>query len=88
MKKLQVLNLVTDLTSNLGTYFNEFFIYWNIIICHLFKEKLQTKCLYDERMFADTKSGSKSRLDANDTEEDYFEIMKNMNDDKRKVQLT
>ena len=39
-------------------------------------------------MFADTKDGSKSGLDKNDTEEDYFEIMKNMNDDKRKVQLT
>ena len=31
------------------------------------------------------KEENKFELDPNDTEDDYFEIMKNMNDDKRKV---
>ena len=49
-------------------------------------EKLQTKCVFDERMFAsnnDPNDESKFEVDNSNTEDDYFEIMKNMNDKKK-----
>ena len=52
---------------------------------YLIIDYIPTKCVYDERMFAPEsvlKDGHKLDSDANRTEEDYFEIMKNMNDDK------
>ena len=41
------------------------------------------KCVYDERMFA--KDADKLNVDATDPEDDYFQIMKNMNAEQRKV---
>ncbi len=38
------------------------------------------KCVYDERMFA-----KDANADTTDPEDDYFQIMKNMNAEQRKV---
>ena len=38
------------------------------------------KCVYDERMFA-----KDANVDTTDPEDDYFQIMKNMNAEQRKV---
>ena len=55
-----------------------------MFINFLQSDKPPTKCVYDERMFAsqnDSKEESKFEVDTNNTEDDYFEIMKNMNGD-------
>ena len=52
------------------------------------EDNVATKCVYDERMFAThphTKDTKELDLDTKDTEEEYLEIMRNMNDDKEKV---
>ena len=41
------------------------------------------KCVYDERMFS--KDEDKLNVDTTDPEDDYFQIMKNMNAEQRKV---
>ena len=41
------------------------------------------KCVYDERMFS--KDEDKLNVDTTDPEDDYFQIMKNMNTEQRTV---